>query len=143
LSYTYSVHNLPSAILCGTDLTITGTTIHGYDKNGITAIGSGTTLVAENNTVTGAGPTGVLAQNGIEIAEGAKGTVVGNVVVANDYKHASSAATSILFYQSSDGGQANDNTVSETNNAIYFYFSNKGTANGNSVSKVANSDAPR
>jgi len=122
------------------NLTVTGSSVHNYNKNGITANGSGTTLVAENNTITGAGRTAVLAQNGIQAGVGAKGTFIGNMISANNCTPSSGAATSILFYQADDG-QANDNVISESNNAIDFYFSNHGTANGNTVSKAINYDA--
>lgn len=121
-------------------LTITGSSVHDYDKAGIVADESGTTLVATGNTVTGAGPTTATAQNGIEVDDGAKGTVNNNVISANDYTPNSSAGTSILFYQSASGGQANDNIISETNNGIFFYQANSGTANGNNISKVYNYD---
>jgi hypothetical protein len=121
-------------------LTITGTSVHDYDKAGIVATESGTTLVATGNTVTGAGPTTATAQNGIEVDYGAKGTANNNVITANDYTPSSSAGTSILFFESASNGQANDNIISETNNGIYFYSANNGTANGNNISKVFNYD---
>lgn len=123
------------------NLTVSNTSVHDYDKNGITATQSGTQLTAFANTVTGAGPTTATAQNGIEVADGAKGYVNGNIVTANDYTPSSSAATSILFYDAAPYGQANNNFISESNNGIYFYDTNNGTANGNNISKMYNYSA--
>ena len=121
-------------------LTVTGTSVHDYNKNGITAIGAGTKLVAKGNSVTGAGPTTVTAQNGIEVAEGAKGTVSGNVITGDDYTPVDTAATGVLFYQTAPYSIANSNSISETNTGIYFYSSDHATANGNTLSKIFNWD---
>jgi len=122
-------------------LTVTDSNIHDYDKNGISAWWSGTTLVATGNTITGAGPTTATAQNGVELVYGAKGTVNSNTIVSNDYTPTSSSASGILFYEAAANGEANDNTISDTNNGVYFYLSNNGTANGNNISKIFNFNA--
>jgi hypothetical protein len=122
-------------------VTMTGNSIHDFDKNGITADGSAASLVAKNNAVTGAGPTSLIAQNGIQVSDGAKGTVNGNVVSSVDYTSSASAGTGILFYLAADDGQANDNVVNESNNGVYFQGSNRNQAGGNSISKTFNYDA--
>ncbi|MFZ0404028.1 MAG: hypothetical protein WAL03_23400, partial [Pseudolabrys sp.] len=43
-------------------------TVRGYQKNGITADGAGSTALIGNSTVTGAGATPYIAQNGIQIS---------------------------------------------------------------------------
>ena len=48
-------------------------TVRGYQKNGITADGAGSTAFIANSTVTGAGATPYIAQNGIQISTGATG----------------------------------------------------------------------
>lgn len=62
-------------------LQVIGSTIHDYRKNGITANGAGTELTARGNTVTGSGSDNFVAQNGIQIAFGAKGQIDGNAII--------------------------------------------------------------
>jgi Periplasmic copper-binding protein (NosD) len=59
---------------------IAGSSIHDYQKNGITANEIGTQVVIEENFVTGLGPTNGAAQNGIQIGYGAEGTIRHNTV---------------------------------------------------------------
>lgn len=119
-------------------VTVTGTSIHDFNKSGIEAAFSGAVLVAKNNAITGTGPTATTAQNGVEVLYGAKGTVNSNVVSSVDYTPSSTAATGILFYQASDDGEANDNVISESNNGVYFYLSNHNQAERNNISKMFN-----
>ena len=55
--------------------TITDCTIMNYDKNGIDARGTGTTVTVTGTTVTGLGPTPVNGQNGIVIGAGTSATI--------------------------------------------------------------------
>ena len=64
-------------------VTISHTTLSGYDKNGITCDDPDETCVVSSDTVTGIGPTPLIADNGIQIAFGALGTVSANTVDAN------------------------------------------------------------
>jgi parallel beta-helix repeat protein len=123
------------------NVTMTGTSIHDYDKNGVTADGTSATLVAKNNAVTGVGPTTATAQNGIQVSDGAKGTIDNNVVTGDDYRGEYYGGSGILMYSAAANTEANDNVVSDTNLGIYFYLSNDGTANGNNVSKSVTFDA--
>ncbi len=66
---------------------ITGNTVSGWQRDGITAGsfalgGGGTSATIQDNIVTGAGPgnSDPWAQNGIEIANGATGTISGNTI---------------------------------------------------------------
>jgi len=59
---------------------VADSSIHDYQKNGITADGSGTQVQIENNVVTGVGPTTGAAQNGIQISSGAGGSISKNTV---------------------------------------------------------------
>ncbi len=65
--------------------TITNNTVFGYQKNGIEIEGAGSSGMITSNTVTGAGPTTVTAQNGIQIRRGATGTIENNIVTGNAY----------------------------------------------------------
>jgi len=59
---------------------VADSSIHDYQKNGITADGSGTQVQIENNVVTGVGATTGAAQNGIQISSGAGGSISKNTV---------------------------------------------------------------
>jgi len=76
--------------------------IDNYEKGGIIVVGTGSNAVIEANRVLGAGPTNVIAQNGIEVADGATATVRGNTVLGNKFTGTSAEGVGILVYQSSN-----------------------------------------
>ncbi len=61
--------------------TLKNVSVSGYQKNGITVDGAGSSASITGATVTGAGPTTQIAQNGIQISDGASG------VVKNSHHH--------------------------------------------------------
>ena len=67
-------------------LTVTNNTITGYQKNGMALSGTGLTVDVEDNTVTGAGPTTQIAQNGIQVSYGAGGTINNNIVSGDSFE---------------------------------------------------------
>jgi len=91
-----------------TTVTVSNNSIHGYQKNGVTANEAGTTVVVRNNTVSGVGLTNGAAQNGIQIAFGAAGQVIANNVSNNEWEPCtepstcSTAATGILVLESNN-----------------------------------------
>jgi Right handed beta helix region len=64
--------------------TISGNTLTNYQKGGVTINGNVSATIT-NNSVTGQGPVSWIAQNGIQLGYGAKGTVTGNTVRGNAY----------------------------------------------------------
>jgi hypothetical protein len=81
--------------------TITGNTVNGYQKDGITIDGYGGSATVSGNTVVGAGRSGplvalsqIIAQNGIEILVGARGSVSNNNVSNNTYLGSAPASAS-------------------------------------------------
>ena len=78
----------PTVDFTGTG-TISHTTISGYQKNGVVVDGPGSHAQVSDNDVTGAGPSGalgvIIAQNGIQVSDGASGQVTDNTVSANQY----------------------------------------------------------
>jgi hypothetical protein len=56
-----------------------------YQKNGFTISGAGSTANIMNSTVRGAGPTTVIAQNGIQVSFGASATINTSTVRDHDY----------------------------------------------------------
>lgn len=72
---------------------IWGNIIYNYQKGGIVTNGTGTTADIKGNTVTGQGPVGYIAQNGIQIGYGAMDQVMGNTVTGNSYTGSNNAAS--------------------------------------------------
>ncbi len=95
---------------------IADSSIHDYQKNGITANEVGTVVTIEGNVVTGLGATNGAAQNGIQVAYGAQGTVrhntVANHIWAPCISVASCTATAngVLVFKS-DGVSVHDNVI--------------------------------
>jgi hypothetical protein len=74
-------------------------TVRGYQKNGITADGAGSTAFIADSTVTGAGATPYIAQNGIQISTGATGQVIQSTISGNNYTGTGEASsTGVLVY---------------------------------------------
>jgi parallel beta-helix repeat protein len=91
-------------------------TIHDFQKNGITADEVGTQVSVHGNVVTGIGPTAGAAQNGIQIGFGAGGAISSNTVTNNLWSPCTAVdtcqavATNILVAQS-DGVEVTDNSA--------------------------------
>ena len=82
----------------GPDLavTISGNVVTGYQKTGILANGSVVATIL-SNTVTGAGPIGYIAQNGVQVGFGGSGLVKANTISGNSYT-GPDLACGILFF---------------------------------------------
>ena len=78
-------------------VSITGNVVTGYQKAGIVANGSVVVLI-DKNTVTGAGPIGYIAQNGVQIGFGGAGLVSRNKISGNSYT-GPDLGCGILFFQ--------------------------------------------
>lgn len=89
---------------------INGSSIHDYQKNGITANEPGTQVTIERNVVTGLGPNAGATQNGIQIGFGAAGSIQHNTVA----NHISSACVSLT----SCGSAADDILVFQSDNVM-------------------------
>jgi Periplasmic copper-binding protein (NosD) len=100
-------------------VTVENSSVHGYQKNGITADGAGTTFTISGNDVVGQGPTSGAAENGLQLSDGAQGTVYNNRVV-DDIWTGGGEASGILVY---DTGQLTiqSNTVSDTQYGIVVF----------------------
>jgi len=90
--------------------------IHDYQKNGITGNEIGTKVRIENNVVTGVGPTTGAAQNGIQIGFGADGSISRNTVANHIWspcvslESCENIATDILVFES-DGVSVEQNVA--------------------------------
>lgn len=123
-------------------VTIENSSVHDYDKNGITVDGSGTMATVTGNYVVGIGATPLTAQNGIQMSDGAGGSIKNNTVTDDIYVNPEGGpyygSSGILLYDS--GGTSGSpvtisgNTVSNTQLAIVTYGDSNGTADYNNVS---------
>jgi hypothetical protein len=84
-------------------------------KGGMTFNGSNLVANVHGNTVVGAGPTGQIAQNGIQIGYGATGTVVNNEVTGFAYT-GNDEACGVLVYQA--GATVSGNVLANNQDAI-------------------------
>ena len=91
---------------------VQGTTVSGYQKNGIAADGVGSKVTVLSSTVDGGGQTSVIARNGIEILRGATGTVSKSTIENNEYTGNSTSATGVLVYGGCGDPLATNVTVS-------------------------------
>jgi hypothetical protein len=73
------------AYASGANGTISNNTIWNYQKGGIVVDGVGDSATITHNTVLGFGPVNFIAQNGIELGLGSKGTITNNYVSGNSY----------------------------------------------------------
>jgi parallel beta-helix repeat protein len=115
------------------NVTIENSSVHGYQKNGITADGSGTTVTISGNYVVGQGPTTGAAENGIQVSDGAAGTIFSNKVVDDVYSPATFGAAGILVF---DSGSLTiqSNTVSNTQFGIVIFSDGATDADNNTIS---------
>jgi parallel beta-helix repeat protein len=108
-------------------LNVTNNIISDYQKNGITLNGNGLTVNITGNTVTGAGVTDKIAQNGIQAGDGVTGTISNNVVSGHACDHSScgsdwynkSQASGIMLYNTVDAFTVSNNTVKDNDMGIY------------------------
>jgi hypothetical protein len=102
------------AIFAGNDtgthtVTVTGSTVQDYQKNGVDLRGAGLSGVITNNTITGAGPTGLIAQNGIVILGGATANISGNTITDHEYTGVGASSTGILLFTAGAGTTVSNN----------------------------------
>jgi hypothetical protein len=101
------------------------TTVEGYQKNGPTASGSGSTLTMISSTVTGEGPSPEIAQNGIQIGFGAKGIIKTTTVTGNECNVASCGASGeqasgVLFYEAASGSSVTNSKIENNDDGVYY-----------------------
>jgi copper-binding protein NosD len=116
---------------------IADSSVHDYQKNGITGNEVGTEVNIRGNAVTGIGSTPDIAQNGIQLANGAKGTVDSNSVINHVYSlctslnNCSFTSSNILIFNS-NAVRVSRNTTGNAQVNIY-YGGNKGEINNNTI----------
>lgn len=118
-------------------VTVSNSSVHDYQKNGITANQVGTNAMIKGNDVAGIGSTPNIAQNGIQIADGAVGTIDSNFVLNNVYGQCTDAnncgaASTNIVVDGSNGVKVTNNTVGNSQINIY-YGGNNGEVTNNTV----------
>jgi nitrous oxidase accessory protein NosD len=77
--------------------TISHNIIDNYQKGGILVDNAGSSAEIDHNMIIGAGPTTLIAQNGIQISRGATADVNHNAISGNEYTPAPEATGILLF----------------------------------------------
>jgi hypothetical protein len=102
--------------------------ISGYQKNGITVDGAGSSAKISHAVVTGAGPTPETAQNGIQVSNGALGTIKDAKITGDQCRAASCGtnplsdyqATGVLFYGAASGSSVTGSQMGGDDIGVYF-----------------------
>lgn len=115
---------------------ILDSSIHDYQKGAIVANEANTEVNVSGNQISGIGPTAQIAQNGIQIGFGAKGTVTNNSVINHIYSPCTpsgcgASSINILIFQS-DGTRVFNNSTGNAQVNIY-YEGNRGEVTGNTI----------
>ncbi len=105
--------------------TLRSDTISGYEKNGPTVSGAGSTMAIKSSTITGEGPSPYIAQNGVQISFGGTGTVQGTTISGNECNveacgPQASQAAGVLFYEAAAGSKITSSTVSSNDMGAYY-----------------------
>ncbi len=118
-------------------VTIEHSSVHNYNKNGITGNDAGTNLTLTGNYVQGAGVVpGSAAQNGIQVGFGATGTIKDNIVIDNIYGDPTVAASAdVLLYDAAENSSItiSRNIVGNSQLPIALYTDTVGVGDGVSV----------
>ncbi len=111
-------------------LALTNVNVSGFQKNATALLGNGLTVALSNVVATGAGPTTITAQNGIEIADGASGTIVGCAVSGIHWVYPGLGtrwtATGLLLIDA--GTVAVSNTTATGCQTGFFFINTSGSA---------------
>ncbi len=120
-------------------VTVENSSVHDYQKNGITGNEAGTTLTVLSNNVVGQGSTNGAAENGIQIGFGAAGTISLNNVIDDVWGPDTSsdpgdAAAGILLFDAAAGAvTVKSNTVGNTQFGIALATDTSGLDDGETV----------
>jgi hypothetical protein len=108
---------------------VVNSSVSGYQKNGITVDGKGSTASVSSSTVTGIGPTAEIAQNGIQVSDQASGQVIGSTVTGDECNYpvvcgpnglSQYGGSGVLFYLSNPGSSVIGSTISSNDEGIYY-----------------------
>jgi hypothetical protein len=114
---------------------LANTQVTGFQKGGIAVVGASATGSVHDCTVTGYGPATFIAMNGIQISNGASGSVLHNQVSGCSYTGSSWASSGILVYGALSPIVTEHNTVTECQIGIN-YINTGGTIDSNGVTNT-------
>jgi hypothetical protein len=111
------------------NLKLKGVTVRNYQKNGITIAGAGSTANINTTSVTGAGPTTQIAQNGIQVSQGAVAKIKSSKVSGDECDNAAcgpdgfsqTQSTGLLFFGAAPGSTVSSSTISGNDIGAYYY----------------------
>jgi hypothetical protein len=127
--------------------TLKNVNVSGYQKNGITVDGAGSTATITNSNVAGIGATDQIAQNGIQVSFGALGKITNSVVTGNECDHPScgpdsllsSQSTGVLFYAQAAGSKLSNSTLSNNDIGVYVLADPSKPAPTRSITTISGS----
>ena len=103
--------------------------VSGYQKGGIVAEGTGTTITMNQTAIQGRGPVAI-AQNGIQISYGAKGTITQSSISGNECDipaptcgpdgQNNAESIGVLFYGAAAGSSLRTSTLSGNDLGVYY-----------------------
>jgi hypothetical protein len=108
-------------------------TISGYEKNGIAVEGEGTFAAIADVSVTGAGKTPVIAQNGIGVQFGGAAKITGSTISDDECEYPSVCGPNPLtqyggdgveFYEAAAGSSVSKSTITRNDEGVEAYDSN-------------------
>jgi hypothetical protein len=109
--------------------TLRNDSISGYQKNGITVDGTGSSADIDDTTVTGIGATAQIAQNGIQISNGAFGAIAGSTITGNECDDTAGGcgpgvltgvtSVGVLFYGPAAGSSVTASNISGNDTGVY------------------------
>jgi len=114
---------------------IIGNAIDDYQKTGILVAHAGSTAEVAYNTIRGAGPTAVTAQNGVQISDGAVADVHDNRVSDNIYDQPTFSASGILLVNPGTSTKVRNNEVTRNDVGIAASGTTGVAITGNSISR--------
>ncbi|MBK7160905.1 MAG: right-handed parallel beta-helix repeat-containing protein [Ignavibacteria bacterium] len=79
------------------------------------------TAKIDSNTITGSGPVNFIAQNGIQLSNGAAGSVRYNTISNLSYTPSTAISCGVLLYQSSGPDTTSNNTLTACQMGIYYF----------------------
>jgi parallel beta-helix repeat protein len=130
--------------------TIVDNKVTNYEKAGIVVDGAKYSADVERNTVVGIGDTAAIAQDGIQVGDGANADVERNDVSGNRYTVKGFNAAGILLFGAGSKTEVEDNQTHANQEGIFVYQSKgtevdgnvsyKNTADGITIVDSANTD---
>jgi parallel beta-helix repeat protein len=111
-------------------------TITDYQKGGVIVANEGSRATIRDNTIVGAGPTDLVAQNGIQVSDGARAVIAGNDITNHVYTGEDAEAAGIV---TADAGTLviSDNIIAGNQDGILVEGGSSVSIFGNKVTDSA------